>query len=113
MSENITNKKAEWERKNIRTVSCRIRKEEAEKFKAYAEYHGKTSNGLLADYVRKCVKLGEDISESEKANVQELRTRIKVLARKLELANEATAAAQERAARAEALVDKWLRSADD
>ena len=111
MTEN-TNKKAEWERKNIRTVSCRIRKEEAEKFKAYAEYLGNTPNGLLADYVRRCIKTGEVITEAEKADVQELRTRIKVLTRKLEVSNEATAVAQDRAARAEALIDKWLRSAD-
>ena len=112
MTENIVNKKAEWERKNIRTVSCRIRKEEAEKFKAYAEYLGNTSNGLLAEYVRKCVKAGKEITEAERADVQELRTRIKVLNRKLEVANEAIAVANGRAARAEALVDKWLRSAD-
>ena len=108
----VNTKKNEWDRENMRTLSCRLRKEEAEKFKAYAEYRGTTTNGLLAEYVRKCVKLGEEITEPEKADVQELRTRIKVLTRKLEVANEATAVAQERAYRAEALVDRWLRSAD-
>ena len=112
MTDNNVNRKTEWERKNIRTVSCRLRKEEAEKFKAYAEYRGTTTNGLLAEYVRKCVKLGEEITDAEKADVEELRTRIKVLTRKLEVANETIEVAKTRAANAEALVDRWLRSAD-
>lgn len=113
MTDKNISKKTEWDRANLRTVSCRLRKEESEKFKAYAEYRGTTTNGLLAQYVRKCVTLGQNIPEPEKADVQELRTRIKLLTRKLELAVEAKTVAEERAARAEALVDKWLRSADN
>lgn len=112
MTDNNVNRKTEWERKNIRTVSCRLRKEEAEKFKAYAEYRGTTTNGLLAEYVRKCVRLGENITDVEKTDVEELRTRIKVLTRKLEIANEATEAERKRAENMEVLVDRWLRSAD-
>ena len=36
-------------------VGCKVKKEQAEKFKAYCADMGKTSNAVLRDYVLDCI----------------------------------------------------------
>lgn len=36
-------------------VGCKVKKEQAEKFKAYCASMGKTSNAVLRDYVLDCI----------------------------------------------------------
>lgn len=105
-------KKEAWNKENMRTVSCRLRKEEAERFRKFAEYHGTSVHGLLAEYVRKCLALDQVIDKAERVSVNNLHNRVRDLELKLEAANKATDQARERAMNAEALVDRWLRSAD-
>lgn len=41
--------------KNMATLGCKVRREEAEAFKEYAKRHGKTSNTVLKEYVYECI----------------------------------------------------------
>ena len=47
---------AKWDKENMKTIGCRVKKEEAEAFKKYAEDKGKTSNTLLKEYVIKTIE---------------------------------------------------------
>lgn len=50
---------AKYQKENIASLACRVKKEQAEKFKAYCESIGKTSNAVLRDYVLKCIETEE------------------------------------------------------
>lgn len=47
---------AKYHRENIASIACRVRKEQAEKFKAYCEAQKKTSNAVLKEFVLECIK---------------------------------------------------------
>jgi len=49
---------AKWNSKNLSTLGCSVRKEQAAAFKAHCEAQGKTSNTVLKDYVLKCIGCG-------------------------------------------------------
>jgi len=57
MSPTEAQKKAskKYQKENIATLGCRVRKEYAEKFKAYCEAQGKTSNAVLRQFVLDCI----------------------------------------------------------
>ena len=40
-----------WDGENMATLGCKVKKEQAEKFKAYAENEGTTANALLKNFV--------------------------------------------------------------
>lgn len=109
----VNTKKNEWDKANMRTVSCRLRKEEAEMFRAYAEHVGTTPHALLAEYVRKCIETHKNISPEERANVMAMRNELAAMRVRLEVTEAQLRNANVRAANAEALVNKWLRSADE
>ena len=44
-----------YQRENIASLACRVRKEQAEKFKTYCQSVGKTSNAVLREYVLECI----------------------------------------------------------
>ena len=44
-----------YQAKNIASLACRVKKEQAEKFKTYCTEIGKTSNAVLRDYVLDCI----------------------------------------------------------
>ena len=46
---------AKYQEKNIASLACRVKKEQAEKFKAYCTSLGKTSNAVLREFVMKCI----------------------------------------------------------
>ena len=46
-----------WDKQNMATLGCKVKKEQAEKFKKYASEQGKTANAVLKDYVMD--KIGE------------------------------------------------------
>jgi hypothetical protein len=46
---------ARYQKENIASLACRVRKEQAEQFKSYCADHGKTSNAVLRDYVLNCI----------------------------------------------------------
>lgn len=47
---------AKYQKENIASLACRVKKEQAEKFKAYCAEQGKTSNAVLREYVLDCIK---------------------------------------------------------
>lgn len=47
---------AKWDAENMTTLGCRVKKDQAEKFKAYCAEIGKTSNAVLRDYVLDCIE---------------------------------------------------------
>ena len=47
---------AKWDAENITTLGCRVKKDQAEKFKTYCAEIGKTSNAVLRDYVLDCIE---------------------------------------------------------
>lgn len=52
-SKKIANKK--WDKENMTTLGCRVKKKEAEAFKEYAARHNKTANTALKEYVIECI----------------------------------------------------------
>ena len=50
---------AKYQRENIASLACRVKKEQADKFKAYCADIGKTSNAVLRDYVLECIDESE------------------------------------------------------
>lgn len=44
-----------WDGENMSTLGCKVKKDQAESFKAYCAGQGKTSNSVLRDYVLDCI----------------------------------------------------------
>lgn len=42
--------------KNMATLGCKVKKEQAEAFKEYAKRQNKTANAVLKDFVLECIK---------------------------------------------------------
>ena len=40
-----------WDAENMTTLGCKLKKEQAERFKAYAASQGTTANALLRQYI--------------------------------------------------------------
>ena len=49
---------AKYHKEYISSLACRVKKDQADKFKAYCGRLGKTSNAVLREYVLSCI--GED-----------------------------------------------------
>lgn len=62
MSKYEQNKKyaAKWNRENMSTLACTVRKETRDQFKAWAEARGLTVSGALSAYVRQCLAQDEE-----------------------------------------------------
>lgn len=52
--------KVKWDAENMTTLGCRVKKEQADRFKAYCSEIGKTSNAVLRDYVLDCIGEKQD-----------------------------------------------------
>lgn len=44
-----------WDKENMKIVACKVKKEHAESFKAYAESRSTSPNALLKDYIMGCI----------------------------------------------------------
>lgn len=53
---------AKWDSENMATLACKVKKDHADKFKAYCSEIGKTSNAVLRECVLSCI--GESTGES-------------------------------------------------
>ena len=49
-----------WDTENMKIVACKVKKEDAQAFKEYAEERDTTPNALLRSYVYKCIGKEED-----------------------------------------------------
>lgn len=54
---------AKYHKENIASLACRVKKEQADKFKLYCEAQGKTSNAVLREYVLACISENEGKTE--------------------------------------------------
>ena len=55
LSEKKKASNAKWDSANMATIGCRVKKSQAEAFKAYCKERGQTSNTVLKDYVLGCI----------------------------------------------------------
>lgn len=62
MSVSEAQKKAnrQWDKENMIILGCKVKREQAEKFKKYAADNGKTANALLKDFVLEKISEEED-----------------------------------------------------
>lgn len=51
-----------YNREHMATLGCKVKKEDAEAFKAYCTAHGKTPNTELKDHVMRCIGKRDDTS---------------------------------------------------
>lgn len=51
---------AKWDRENIATLACRVKKEQADAFKEYCNNIGETANTVLKNYVLHCIEQTDD-----------------------------------------------------
>lgn len=54
---------AKYHKENIASLACRVKKEQAERFKQYCKDRGATSNAVLRDFVLDCI--GDTAKERE------------------------------------------------
>lgn len=47
---------AKWDKENMTTLGCKVKREQAAAFKEYCAERGKTSNTVLKEYVESCIK---------------------------------------------------------
>ena len=52
-----------WDAQNMRVVSAKIKREDADRFREYAAARGKTVSGMITDYVKRCLE-DRDAEES-------------------------------------------------
>ena len=48
-----------WYKENMKIVACKIKKDDAEAFKQYADEKNTTPNALLRNYIYNCIEKGE------------------------------------------------------
>ena len=46
---------AKWDKENMITLGCKVKRDQAEQFKQYAASKGTTANTLLKEYVLACI----------------------------------------------------------
>lgn len=51
VSESQKKARDKWDGENMTTIGCKLRKEQAEKFKALAQSKGMTANALLKSFI--------------------------------------------------------------
>lgn len=54
-----------WDKENMKLVTCKIRKEDAEAFKQYAEDNNTNPNALLRNYIYSCLRKDETTCNDE------------------------------------------------
>ena len=57
-----------WDKENMAVVGCKVKKEQAEKFKIYFKDMVKTSNAVLRDYVLDCIDEKDEQEEGGEQN---------------------------------------------
>ena len=57
-----------WDKENMTTLGCKVKKPQAAAFKAYCEAQGKTSNTVLKEYVLDCIDERDEQEEGGEQN---------------------------------------------
>lgn len=96
-----------WDGENMSTLGCKVKKAQAESFKAYCAGQGKTSNAVLRDYVLDCIEGSDSAQERPQAGGLQLPTEaLKTAQEAAEATGEAVSQFVERAVVSEAERDK-------
>ena len=61
---------AKYHKENISSLACRVKKEQADRFKAYCEHIGKTSHAVLRQYVLLCIGEPDNAEKVEQTTKQ-------------------------------------------
>ena len=71
MPVSVSKKKAnaKWDKANMSTLACKLKKDQAAAFKDYAAQLGKTSNTLIKEFVMGCIA-NRAIDETMQRDVQ-------------------------------------------
>ena len=103
------NPNKEWDKENMRTVSCRVRKEDAAPLKNLCASKGTTVHAALSRYIRTALQNIPIDASSEGQNLvnQNIALRQKLAVVTQQRDNYAQIAKQH-----EEIIDLWLRSAD-
>ena len=56
VSESQKKARDKWDAENMTTIGCKLKKEQADRFKAYAASQGTTANALLKQFVLDTIK---------------------------------------------------------
>ena len=105
---NNTNK--EWDKENMRTVSCRLRKDEADAFKRLCKSKGVTVHAALARYIRLTIH-GLPIDRPEEEG-QKLVNQNIALRQKIAYLTKEVESWKEIARNHDDIIDLWLHGAD-
>lgn len=62
---------ARWDKENMITLGCKVKRTQAAAFKAYAAQQGKTGNTLLKEYVLQCIGQADAAGSDPAGEVQE------------------------------------------
>ena len=57
-----------WDAEHMTVIGCKLKIDEAERFKKYAKEHNTSVNALFSDFVRKCLSEEETGEDEEKAD---------------------------------------------
>lgn len=96
-----------WDGENMSTLGCKVKKAQAESFKAYCAGQGKTSNAVLRDYVLDCIGEPDSAQERPQAGGLQLPTEaLKAAQEAAEATGEAVSRFVERAVVSEAERDR-------
>lgn len=57
---------AKWDKENMTTLGCKIKRTQAAAFKAYCENQGNTSNTVLKDFVLGCIGEQDTVPQAGK-----------------------------------------------
>lgn len=68
---------AKYQKENIASLACRVKKKQAEKFKEYCEEQGVTPNSAIRDYVFSCIGEEGITMLSDEQIVNRLRGRLR------------------------------------
>lgn len=63
LSESRKAANAKWDKENMTTLACKVKKAEAAAFKEHCARQGKTSNTVLKDFVLETIERDNDTEE--------------------------------------------------
>lgn len=109
ISESKKKANMKWDSANMATLACKVKKDQAERFKAYCAGIGETANSLLQSYVNECVANGgaqPAASPQESASEVLTRETLHKAQQAAELTGETVAAFVDRAVETQAQRDK-------
>lgn len=105
-----------WDSVNMSTMACKVKREQAEQFRAYCTNNGETVNAVLQDFVSSCISgtasVAQNIASDGDKNVRAILTPValKTAQEAAQRAGESVPAFVERAVETQAQRDRLIKS---